>query len=304
MFATPEASADFLQQRGSVAELTPQGIALSTLGLHVSGLSAQASTQILRAQALGCNLFSFDLSSLSQQDFHISFPFAADRACFYLCSRVPFAASAELWAHLYRAAERRLSPDLLVIDLPDPSFDSTAFSSVLDVLSRCEAAVQEGLIAGYGLCAPSLLAPRAEHLPLVALVEALQQKWGAPALQALVLPLNPVENGAWLFQNAVCNGKVMTPIELALALNMAFYARSPLMAGALLSPEPWAAYRELLQQESPLDCALQFARSVQGVTSVWMELREDVALDEQLRLLPAPRLSSLTLHRLLRKGNR
>ena len=302
MFATAEGTAAFFQDTAYDFEITPQGLSLSTLGLRFTP-EHFSEAWLHAALALGCNLFELDFAA--------GFSFApvpwtsllAERSEIYTLARFscPDVACFDPWQALEQASVLLSSWDLLLLELPDKPLDSAACAHLTALLARCEMLVDEALIAGYALSTPAFVASQA--LPLESLLQELTAQFGNHHLQAIGMPLNLIQNGAWLYQNAVYGGKVVTPLELALAERLAVYVDSPLMGGALLNiaPEQQAIYAQVLGQADALGCALQFARSVPGVQSALLRIEQLKEIAEALKLLQLPRLDTVQVHQLLRK---
>lgn len=302
MFATAEGTAAFFQDTAYDFDITPQGLSLSTLGLRFTP-QPFSEAWLHETLALGCNLFEFDFAT------GLSFApvcwknLLSERSEIYTMARFacPDVAHFDPWQALEQATALLSSWDLLLLELPDKPLDAADCTHLIALLTRCETLVDEALIAGYAVSTPAFIASQA--LPLESLLQELTEQFENHHLQAIGMPLNLIQNGAWLYQNAVYAGKVVTPLELALAERLAVYVDSPLMGGALLNikPEQQRRYAQVLVQAEALGCALQFARSVPGVQSALLRIEQLKEIAEALRLLQLPRLDTVQVHQLLRK---
>jgi predicted aldo/keto reductase-like oxidoreductase len=105
--------------------------------------------------------------------------------------------------------------------------------------------------------------------------------------KAVQLPVNLAMPEAYVLANQTVRGEPMSALQAAQRLGMLAFASGPLHQGRLARIRP--AHVPLLTDLDPAGHALQFARSVPGVTSALVGMASPEHVVENTRLLGLPR---------------
>ena len=164
-----------------------------------------------------------------------------------------------------------------------------------------ETAVAEGKIGAYGLATWNSFREERkaqDYLSLASMEEVAREAGGTGHhFRFLQLPLNLAMPEALLRPNQTVAGKTMAIVQAARALGITLVTSSALLQGELTRSLP-PYIGKALGLTSPASQALQFARSVPGVTTalVGMSRVEHVRLNlEVIAVEPAPRDQFLKL---------
>ncbi|MEZ0368514.1 MAG: aldo/keto reductase, partial [Candidatus Sericytochromatia bacterium] len=167
-----------------------------------------------------------------------------------------------------------------------------------------EQAVAEGLIRAYGVASWNGFRAAAEGKHTLNEVLACAKAAGGPDhhFRAIQLPLNLAMTEAWLFQNHVYHGKVATVLEVALAENITVFTSGSIQQGQLAKNLPAWVQDAIPDLASDAQRALQFTRSVPGVTTALVGMGRPEHVEENLGLGLRPSLEPRQLQELLGKG--
>lgn len=188
--------------------------------------------------------------------------------------------------------------DVYFVHNPETQLQILALEQVEDRLRRAfealEAAADRGEIRVYGVATWSGLRARPgerDHLSLERIVALAEQVAGLRhRCKAVQLPVNLAMPEAFVLQNQTVRGEAMTALQAAQRLGMLAFASGPLQQGRLAKLRP--AHVAPLGELDPAGVALQFARSVPGVTSALVGMANPTHVTENTRLLGIPRAPS------------
>src|SRR5579863_1494061 len=164
-----------------------------------------------------------------------------------------------------------------------------------------ESAVESGKIAGYGMATWNAFRedPKSPgYLSLAEMADIAREAGGADHhFRYVQLPLNLAMPEALLRPNQIVEGKTMAMVQAARALGIALIASAALLQGQLTRNLPPYIHDALGLQDNAL-CALQFVRSVPGVTTALVGMSKEKHVQANLALVgvePAPRDQFLKL---------
>ena len=165
----------------------------------------------------------------------------------------------------------------------------------------CESAVAAGKIGAYGLATWNAFRedPKAAgYLSLAAMEQIAHEVGGADHhLRFVQLPLNLAMPEALVRPNQIVNGKTLAMVQATRALGITLVTSAALLQGQLTKDLP-PYIGEALGLKSNSSQALQFARSVPGVTAALVgmsSVRHVQANLEVIGISPAPRDQFLKL---------
>lgn len=189
------------------------------------------------------------------------------------------------------------NPETQLSEVPMPEFRRR----VLDAFKFLESAVAAGKIGAYGLATWNAFRedPKAAgYLSLAAMEEVAREAGGAQHhFRFVQLPLNLAMPEALVRANQVVEGKTLAMVQAARALKITLVTSAALLQGQLTRNLP-KYIGESLGLKSDAVSALQFARSVPGVTTALagMSHVDHVRANlEVVGLEPAPRDQFLKL---------
>lgn len=172
---------------------------------------------------------------------------------------------------------------------------------IVGAFQFCESAVAAGKIRAYGLATWNAFRedPKAPgYMSLAAMEQIAREVGGADHhFRFVQLPLNLAMPEALLRPNQIVNGKTMAMVQAARALGITLVTSAALLQGQLtknLPPYIGAA----LDLQTNSSQALQFARSVPGVTTALVGMSSVAHVNANLELInipPAPRDQFLKL---------
>jgi aryl-alcohol dehydrogenase-like predicted oxidoreductase len=164
-----------------------------------------------------------------------------------------------------------------------------------------ESAVASGKIAAYGMATWNAFRedPKSPgYLSLAEMAEIAREAGGADHhFRFVQLPLNLAMPEALLRPNQIVEGKTMAMVQAGRALGIALISSAALLQGQLTRNLPPYIHAALGLQDNAL-CALQFVRSVPGVTTALVGMSQVKHVQANLALVgvePAPRDQFLKL---------
>ncbi len=194
-----------------------------------------------------------------------------------------------------------------VFYLHNPETQLTEVSSedfrarVLAAFVFLESAVASGKIAAYGMATWNAFREDAKspgYLSLAAMAEIAREAGGADHhFRFVQLPLNLAMPEALLRPNQIVEGKTLAMVQAGRALGIALISSAALLQGQLTRNLPPYIHDALGLQDNAL-CALQFVRSVPGVTTALVGMSQVPHVRANLALVgvePAPRDQFLKL---------
>jgi aryl-alcohol dehydrogenase-like predicted oxidoreductase len=172
---------------------------------------------------------------------------------------------------------------------------------IAEAFQALEAAVADGKIGAYGLATWNSFReePTAEgYLSLASIEQVAREVGGANHhFRFLQLPLNLAMPEALVRPNQIVAGKTMAIVQAARALGITLVTSAALLQGQLTRSLP-PYIGKALGLESPSSQALQFARSVPGVTTALVGMSRVEHVRKNLEVMgvePAPRDQFLKL---------
>ena len=164
-----------------------------------------------------------------------------------------------------------------------------------------ESAVASGKIAAYGMATWNAFRedPKSPgYLSLAEMAEIAREAGGAEHhFRFVQLPLNLAMPEALLRANQFVDGKTMAMVQAGRALGITLISSAALLQGQLTRNLPPYIHAALGLQDNAL-CALQFVRSVPGVTTALVGMSQVPHVESNLALIgvePAPRDQFLKL---------
>jgi aryl-alcohol dehydrogenase-like predicted oxidoreductase len=172
---------------------------------------------------------------------------------------------------------------------------------ILAAFVSLESAVASGKIAAYGMATWNAFRedPKSPgYLSLAEMAEIAREAGGADHhFRFVQLPLNLAMPEALLRPNQIVEGKTMAMVQVGRALGIALISSAALLQGQLTRNLPSYIHAALGLQDNAL-CALQFVRSVPGVTTALVGMSQVKHVQSNLALVgvePAPRDQFLKL---------
>ena len=166
---------------------------------------------------------------------------------------------------------------------------------ILDAFSFLESAVSAGKISAYGLATWNAFREDAKsqgYLSLEEMANIASEAGGKDHhFRFVQLPLNLAMPEALVRPNQVVGGKTMAMVQAGRALGVTLVSSAALLQGQLTRNLP-AHMREAWGMTKDSALALQFARSVPGVTTALVGMSQIGHVEENLALIgvePAPR---------------
>jgi aryl-alcohol dehydrogenase-like predicted oxidoreductase len=189
------------------------------------------------------------------------------------------------------------NPETQLTEVPSEDFRAR----VLAAFVFLESAVASGKIAAYGMATWNAFREDAKspgYLSLAAMAEIAREAGGADHhFRFVQLPLNLAMPEALLRPNQIVEGKTLAMVQAGRALGIALISSAALLQGQLTRNLPPYIHDALGLQDNAL-CALQFVRSVPGVTTALVGMSQVPHVRANLALVgvePAPRDQFLKL---------
>lgn len=182
--------------------------------------------------------------------------------------------------------------DLYYLHNPEQQLDGVSrdvfTQRMREAFAALEACMGVGAIRAYG-CATwhgLRVGPEApNHLSLEALVNAARDVAGdGHHFTAVQLPINLAMSEAVRVPTQIVNGELRTVLEAAAELGVAVVACAPLMHGQLAEGLPEAVREALPEAATDAGRALNFVRSLPGVTATIVGMRSPAHVDENVAL--------------------
>lgn len=175
---------------------------------------------------------------------------------------------------------------------------------LLAAFAFLEEAAVSGRIRRYGLATWNGFRqlPTAPDYLSLAEVVALAREVGGDAhhFKAIQLPINLALTEALDHKNQAIDGKWMTPLDAARELGLMVFASAPLLQSRLARNLTGSLRRSLGADLSDAQRALQFARSLPGVTTALAGMSQPAHVDENMALAKRPRFTPEELVRVIR----
>lgn len=157
---------------------------------------------------------------------------------------------------------------------------------------RLELAADRGQIRVYGIATWSGLRAKPherDHLSLERVLQCAHDVAGSRhRCRAIQLPMNLMMPEAFILNNQVVRGELMTLLQAAQRLGLVVFGSGPLLQGKLT--KRWPAHVPVLHEDfDAAATALQFARSLPGVASTLVGMASLDHVAENTRLLSQPR---------------
>lgn len=181
-----------------------------------------------------------------------------------------------------------------------PALGPEAFRAMLrKAFEACEALAAEGRIGAYG-CATwngFRVPPDApEHLSLEALLEDAESVGGKDHhFRWIQLPLNLAMPQAYRTATQSFRGRMLTPLEAAMAAGIQVQASASLMQAKILPQLPEGEGALLQGCATPAQAALQFVRSCPGVATALCGMGRPEHVVENVRVMALPRADAREL---------
>lgn len=182
-------------------------------------------------------------------------------------------------------------------EIPAPEFQRR----MREAFAFMESAVASGKIGSYGVATWNALRDNVQSPGYMSLpeIEQIARDVGGEGhhFRFLQLPLNLAMPEALLRPNQTVNAKTMSMVQAAHALGLTMVVSASLLQGQLTHNLP-EYIRQVLGGQTDAECALQFARSVPGVTTALAGMSRVDHVRANLRMVtvePAPREEFLKL---------
>jgi aryl-alcohol dehydrogenase-like predicted oxidoreductase len=183
------------------------------------------------------------------------------------------------------------NPESQLAEVPRAEFNRRLRAA----FARLEQAAADGLIGAYGIATWSGLRtlPSARDYLALEDVVALAREAGGDGhhFRAVQLPLNLAMTEALDHRNQPADDKWQTALASAHDMGLAVFASATLHEGRLTRNLPGGIRRTFGADLSDAQRALQFARSVPGVTVALAGMSRVAHVEENMRLAARPRLS-------------
>jgi aryl-alcohol dehydrogenase-like predicted oxidoreductase len=183
------------------------------------------------------------------------------------------------------------NPETQLTEVPAEEFHRR----LREAFAFLESAVSAGKIGAYGLATWNAFRENLHSSGYMSLpeVEAFAREVGGKDhhFRFLQLPLNLVMPEVLLRPNQTVNGKTVAMVQAARALGMTMVTSASLLQGQLTRDLP-KYFQDVLGGRNDAECALQFARSVPGVTTALAGMSHVEHVRANLRMVsvePAPR---------------
>ncbi len=199
--------------------------------------------------------------------------------------------------------------DVFYIHNPETQLSEISLGDFLARISAAflwlESAVTAGKIRSYGMATWSgfRVPPSSrEHLSLGAIESVAREIAGdAHHFRYVQLPVNLGMTEALTLPNQDFNGEQVTMVQAAEALNVQLIASAALLQGRVARGLP-AFIAEAVGLENDLQRALQFARSLPGITSALVGMRKAEHVRANARLFDSPLMSEDQFAKLFSRG--
>lgn len=182
--------------------------------------------------------------------------------------------------------------DLYYLHNPETQLDELSRPAFLDRMRKAfeflEKKVAEGKIRMYGVATWSgFRLPREEagHLSIEELA-VMAREAGGPGhhFKAVQLPFNLAMPEAWIFPNQSFGGNLLPFLGVAERYGITVVGSASLLQAKLTRPLPEALAKHFAPLQKPSQQALQFARSVPGITTALVGMRTLSHVDENLEI--------------------
>lgn len=189
------------------------------------------------------------------------------------------------------------NPETQLTEVPAEEFHRR----MREAFAFMESAVKAGKIGAYGLATWNAFRENVQSPGYMSLpeVEAIAREVGGEEhhFRFLQLPLNLAMPEALLRPNQTVNAKTLAMVQAARALGMTMVTSASLLQGQLTRNLP-KYIQDAMGGQNDAECALQFARSVPGVTTALAGMSHFEHVRANLRMVnvePAPRDEFLKL---------
>lgn len=189
------------------------------------------------------------------------------------------------------------NPETQLTEVPAEEFHRR----MREAFAFMESAVKAGKIGAYGLATWNAFRENVQSPGYMSLpeVEAIAREVGGEEhhFRFLQLPLNLAMPEALLRPNQTVNAKTLAMVQAARALGMTMVTSASLLQGQLTRNLP-KYIQDAMGGQNDAECALQFARSVPGVTTALAGMSHVEHVRANLRMVnvePAPRDEFLKL---------
>lgn len=185
--------------------------------------------------------------------------------------------------------------------------DSAAFRNRLkQAFAWLEEKVREGRIRMYGTATWNgyrLRPDQPDYLSLEDLVCLAREAGGSEHhFKVIQLPFNLAMPEAWIFPNQRFGAGTVPLLQLARRLGLTVMTSASLMQGRLAGPVPDFMGRFARGLDKPAQRALQFTRSVPGVTTALAGMKQKAHVDENIRTAEVPPLTEEELILMFQKN--
>jgi aryl-alcohol dehydrogenase-like predicted oxidoreductase len=189
--------------------------------------------------------------------------------------------------------------DIYFIHNPETQLESVfperLYERLYNLFLNMEDWVKAGKIRCYGISTWKGLRVEPEETEYLDLsrILSIAEEAGGPDhhLRALQFPYNMAMTESWLELNQFCQGVPATVFSIAESRGLITYASAPLLQGELIGDMPDHLASVLESLDRPAQKALQFARSVPGLSSCLVGMSHMAHLDENMALAKIPPLS-------------
>ncbi|MEZ4215524.1 MAG: aldo/keto reductase [Myxococcota bacterium] len=164
--------------------------------------------------------------------------------------------------------------------------------ALVETFAALEDEVAHGHIAAYGVCTwNGFLVPHTEreHLSVFDVFEAaLEAGSGDHHLRAVQMPYGLAVGEGAALASQLSGGATASVVELLVDTGTLVLASAPLFGGRIVGHVPAFVRAAYPETRGDAQCALQFARSTHGVSTVVVGLREPAHVDAAVALARTP----------------
>lgn len=121
--------------------------------------------------------------------------------------------------------------------------------------------------------------------------------------QALQLPVNLAMPEAWILSNQTYGAQTVPFLPLARRFEKTVIGSASLLQGRLAAGIPEAIERQFKRLDKTSQCSLQFCRSLPGMTTALVGMKQDVHVEENLGTARVPQLSEEELLLMFQKSD-
>lgn len=183
------------------------------------------------------------------------------------------------------------NPEIQLTEIPQPAF----LKRLRAAFDWAEQKVRDGKIKFYGLATWDGFrsqATTADHLSLEEIICIAKEAGGTEHhFRAIQLPVNLAMPEAWVLSNQKYGANMVPFLPLAEKHRFAIMGSASLMQGRLATGLPDVFMKKFPQFSKPSQCALQFARSVPGMTTSLVGMKNAIHVAENLEVGKEPAIS-------------